>query len=55
VKANLKKAGRALLAAVTSNEAVKKEKSLAVYVAARVAINLGASASLVALIEKLAN
>jgi len=49
----LKKALRAFLAAVTSPEAVKHEKSLAVLVITRVLLAVGASASLVALIEKL--
>ena len=51
----LKKVGNALLAAVTSPDAVKAEKSLAVLIAARVALALGASAGLVHLIEQLSN
>lgn len=55
MKAFLKKAAAAFRAAVTSPEAVKAEKSLAVFVAVRVALAVGASASLVSLIEKLAS
>lgn len=42
-------------AAVTSPTAVAKEKSLAVFVAVRVLQSIGASAALIALIEKLAS
>lgn len=47
----LKRAGRAFVAAVTSPEAVKKEKALAVFIVVRVALALGASASFIQLIE----
>lgn len=50
----LKKIGNGLRAAVTSPDVVKAEKSVAVMIAARVALSLGASAGFVALIEKLA-
>jgi hypothetical protein len=45
----------ALVSAVTSPEAIKAEKNLAVLVVARVALAVGASAGLVALITKLAS
>jgi hypothetical protein len=48
------KAWRGFLAAVTSPTAVAQEKSLAVFIAVRVLQAVGASAALVALIEKLA-
>lgn len=50
----LKRAYKAFLAAVSSPEAVKQEKSLAVFIAVRVALACGASAGLVMFIEKLA-
>jgi hypothetical protein len=50
----MKKVVRAIVAAVTSPEAVKLEKSLAVLVATRVLLAVGASAGLVELIAKLA-
>ena len=49
----LVKAGNALLAAATSPDAVKAEKSLAVLIVARALLAVGASASLVALVERL--
>lgn len=54
MKAVLVKAGKAALAAVTSPEAVKAEKSLAVLVAVRVLLAVGAGTGLVELIQKLA-
>ena len=54
MKSFAKKAGAAVLAAVTSPEAVKAEKSLAVLIAVRVALYLGAGAGLIKLIEGLA-
>lgn len=53
MKARLKKAGSAILAAVTSPEAVKQEKSLAVLVASRALLAAGASAGLVELAAKI--
>jgi hypothetical protein len=50
----LKKIGAALLAAITSPEAVKAERSLAVLVATRALLALGAGTGLVELISKLA-
>lgn len=44
MKAGLKKVGAAMLAAITSPEAVKAEKSLAVLVLARLAMTLPAYA-----------
>jgi hypothetical protein len=44
---------RGLLAAVTSPEAVKQERSLAALIVGRVALALGSSAGLAALIEKI--
>lgn len=46
-----KRAWRGFTAAVTSPTAVQQEKNLAVFVAVRVALALGASAGLVAVIE----
>jgi hypothetical protein len=53
MKEKLRKAGNALLAAVTSPEAVTAEKSLAVLVVTRLALALGASAGLAELIVQL--
>lgn len=50
----MKKILHAILAAVTSPTAVKAEKNLAVFIAVRVAIALGASAGLVAFIQHFA-
>lgn len=50
----MKKVVRALVAAVTSPEAVKAERSLAVLVATRVLLAIGAGTGLVELISKLA-
>jgi hypothetical protein len=47
------KAWHGFVAAVTSPEAVKKEKSLAVFIGTRVALSLGASAGAVALVVKI--
>lgn len=55
MKVILKRAAAGFRAAVTSPEAVRAEKNLAVFIAVRVALAVGASASLVALIEKLAS
>lgn len=55
MKTFAKKAWRGFIAAVTSPTAVKHEKSLAVFIAVRVLQAVGASAALVALIEKLAS
>lgn len=49
----MKKVVRALVAAFTSPEAVKAEKSLAVLAVTRVLLAVGASASLVELVSKL--
>lgn len=54
MKSKLKLAARAALAAVTSPEAVKMEKHLAVFVAVRVLLAVGASAGLVDLVQRLA-
>lgn len=51
MKAHLKAAGRAFLAAVTSRSVVPIEKKLAVFVAVRVLVALGASAGLVAAVS----
>lgn len=48
----LSRVGHAVLAGLTSTEAVKAEKSIAVLVAVRVAIALGASAGLVDLLSR---
>ena len=48
------RAWRGFLAAVTSTEAVKAEKSLAVLIAVRVLIAVGASDALIQLVQKLA-
>ena len=53
MKAKLKRIGAAILAAITSKDAIKAEKNLAVFLATRIALSLGASAGLVALIAKL--
>lgn len=53
MKSKLKKAGNAFLAAITSPDAVKAEKSLAVFITTRVLIAVGASAGLVALVQHL--
>ena len=50
-----KRAAHAFLAAVTSPEAVKQEKNLAVLIVTRVALAVGASASLVSLVGKFFN
>ena len=50
----LRKAWKGFLAAVTSPEAVKAEKSLAVFIAVRVLQAVGAGAGLAALVEQLA-
>jgi len=52
MKSVLSRVARAVLAAVTSPEAVKAEKSLAVLVAVRVLLAFGASAELVSLVVK---
>lgn len=51
----LRKVWHAFTAAVTSPTAVKQEKSLAVLVAVRIALAIGASAGLVELIPKIIN
>lgn len=48
----MKKIWRGLVAAVTSPEAVKQERSLAALVLARVLLAAGASTGLVELVEK---
>jgi hypothetical protein len=53
MKAILKKITAAVVAAITSPEAVMAEKSIVTLVIVRVALAVGASASLVAVIEKL--
>lgn len=50
---SFKKVVNAVKAAFTSPEAVKKEKSLAVFVGVRVALSLGASAGLVEAVAKI--
>jgi hypothetical protein len=52
MKAHLKAAGRAFLAAVTSRSVVPIEKKLAVFILVRVLVALGASAGLVELVSK---
>lgn len=47
MKVVVKRVVRAVVAAVTSPEAVKQEKSLAVLIVVRVALALGASAGIV--------
>jgi hypothetical protein len=53
VKAVARRTARALVAAVSSTEAVKAEKNLAVLVISRTLLSVGASASLVVLVEKI--
>jgi hypothetical protein len=53
MKAGFKKAWHGFAAAVTSPTAVQKEKSLAVFVGTRVALSLGASAGVVAVVVKI--
>jgi hypothetical protein len=53
MKATLAKAARAFVAAITSPEAVKQEKSLAVLVVTRVLLAIGAGDALVQLVQKL--
>lgn len=53
MKNKLRLMGRAFLAAVTSPEAVKQERSLAAFIVVRVALAIGASAAFVSFIEKL--
>lgn len=53
MKVRAGKAWRGFVAAVTSPDAVKKEKSLAVFVGTRVALSLGASAGVVAAVVKI--
>lgn len=48
-----KRVVRAFVAAVTSPSAVTKEKNLAVFIAVRVALSLGASAALVGAVVKI--
>jgi hypothetical protein len=55
VKTIALKAWHGFLAGITSTDAVKAEKSLAVLVAVRVLVAVGASAALVQLVEKLAS
>jgi hypothetical protein len=55
MKAVARRVARAVVAAVTSTEAVKQEKNLAVLIAVRVAITLGASVSLVDFIRGIAS
>lgn len=55
MKAKLKTAARAFLAAVTSPKAVKLEKGLGVLVAVRVLQAIGAGAGLVEAVRALAN
>lgn len=50
----VKRLCHAFTAAVTSPDAVKKEKNLALFVAVRVALALGASAGLVEAVSKIA-
>jgi hypothetical protein len=52
LKTVLSRVGRAVLAALTSPEAVKAEKSIAVLVVTRVLLAVGASAGLVELAVK---
>ena len=54
MKAKLKTAAKAFLAAITSPEAVKLEKGLGVLVATRILLAVGASASLIELVKHLA-
>jgi len=54
VKDTIKVIGKAALAAFTSPEAVKLEKGLAVLVAVRIALAVGAGAGLVELIQGIA-
>lgn len=53
MKAVVKRVVSAVVAAVTSPEAVKAEKSIAVLVVVRVALALGASAALVETISRI--
>jgi hypothetical protein len=53
MKAFFKKIAAAFVAAVTSPDAVAAEKSLAVLIITRFLLAVGASASLVAVLEKL--
>lgn len=55
MKVKAKKAGAAVLAAITSPEAVKLEKSVAVLVIVRVLQAVGASYALEQLVQKLAH
>lgn len=55
MKVKLRRAGSAALAAITSPEAVKAEKSIAVLVTLRVLQAVGASAGLVELVRHLAH
>lgn len=55
MKATLIKIGRAIVAGLTSTEAVKAEKSVAVLVAVRILIAIGASDALVRMVEQLAH
>lgn len=48
-----KRVTHAVTAAVTSPDAVKKEKSLAVFVGVRIALSLGASAGLVEAVSRI--
>lgn len=53
MRAKLEKAGRAVLAALASKQAVAIERKLAVLVAVRVAVAFGAGAGVLELIQKL--
>lgn len=54
MKAKLRLAWNALLAAVTSPEAVQKEKALGVLIATRVLLAIGAGDGIVRLVQSLA-
>lgn len=55
MKTFVSKAWHGFLAAITSPEAVAKERSLAVLIAVRILLAVGASDALVQLVQKLAS